>query len=414
MKTKLVSRRLFACAWMAAIVLAAAACAPVQAATVYAWGRNTNGAVGDGTTTDRWSPTLVSGLGNNVKAIAAGGGTSMVLLSDGTVKAWGYNGEGEVGDGTKVNRLVPVSVSGLSNVAAIAGGGDQMVALMNDGTVRNWGYNFYGQLGNGTTTDSSTPVTVSGLSGVTSIISGGVFSMAQLANGTVKGWGSNAYGQLGDGTTTDRHTPITITSYANATSLATGFSSSFAILAGGVGSLVKAAGNNSHGLLGDGTTTNHSTPIGIPALSNVTQIASTNDHSLALLANGTVEAWGSNFFGGLGDGTTTDHLTPTLVPGLTNVVKIAVEPSSSFALTADGHVWAWGANFFGALGVGDSTNRLSPTQVIAPAGYRFTDISGGDAMLALVAPVPEPSTWLLAALGALGVAAVAKRRSKKQ
>ncbi len=176
--------------------------------TVWTWGVNQHGELGDGTTTDRTTPVQVSGL-NNVISIGAGGNHNMALKSDGTVWTWGDNEYGQLGNGTTTRRLTPVQVSGLNNVVAIASGGKYSMALKSDGTVWTWGDNEYGQLGNGTTTNRTTPVQVSGLSNVVEIAAGG-HCMALKDNDTLWAWGYNSDGQLGDGTTTNRTTPVQV------------------------------------------------------------------------------------------------------------------------------------------------------------------------------------------------------------
>jgi alpha-tubulin suppressor-like RCC1 family protein len=185
--------------------------------TVWAWGLNDSGQLGDGTTTNRLVPFQVVGLtGKIVVAVSAGQFHSLALLSDGTVRAWGGNVSGELGNGTQTDSVTPVTVSGLDNVSAIAAGGSFSVALKNDGTVWSWGSGTYGQLGDGrtTTTNQLTPVQVKGLNGVgvldnVSLISAAKDHSLSLRNGaTVWGWGRNTDGQIGDNSTTDRVTPV--------------------------------------------------------------------------------------------------------------------------------------------------------------------------------------------------------------
>jgi YD repeat-containing protein len=151
----------------------------------------------------------VSGLAD-VSAIAGGSYHTIVLKADGTVWAWGYNGSGQLGDGTTTDRSTPVQVSGLADVAAIAGGYSHTIALKTDGTIWAWGWNEYGQLGDGTTTDRSSPVQVSGLSDVAAIAAGGHHTIVLKADGTVWAWGYNGSGQLGDGTTTHSSMPVQV------------------------------------------------------------------------------------------------------------------------------------------------------------------------------------------------------------
>ncbi|MBI5562016.1 MAG: hypothetical protein HY894_04055 [Deltaproteobacteria bacterium] len=154
---------------------------------------------------------LIAGAAQAVTPMVDGGLYHSVLLNaDGTVWAWGWNGYGELGDGTTTDRLTPVQVSGLTGVVSVAAGFYYSLALKSDGTVWAWGYNYYGQLGDGITTSRYTPVQVSGLTGVVSVAAGGYHSLAVNADGTVWAWGYNVNSQLGDGTMTDRYTPVQV------------------------------------------------------------------------------------------------------------------------------------------------------------------------------------------------------------
>ncbi|ASN82586.1 RCC1 domain-containing protein [Deinococcus ficus] len=179
--------------------------------TVRSWGDNRDGQLGDGTSNQRLIPVQVSGL-TNVVGVSGGHSHSLALMVDGTVRAWGSNLIGQLGDGTSgTDRLTPVTVSGLTDVVGVAGGGSHSLALRADGTVRAWGNNGSGQLGDGTSNQRLVPVQVSGLTNVVGVAGGGGYSLALMADGTVRGWGANSIGQLGDGTSgTNRLTPVTV------------------------------------------------------------------------------------------------------------------------------------------------------------------------------------------------------------
>ena len=177
--------------------------------TVWTWGRNHFGQLGDGTYFDRTTPGQVPGL-SSVKSIASGWGHVVALKTDGTVWTWGWNYSGQLGDGTTSNRNRPVQVPSLGNVVSIASGYRHTIALKADGTVWAWGNNYYGQLGDGTTTDHATPVRVINLDDVVRIAAGAEYSVAVKSDGTVWSWGANYDGQLGDGTTENRHSPVQV------------------------------------------------------------------------------------------------------------------------------------------------------------------------------------------------------------
>ena len=178
--------------------------------TAWAWGYNGSGELGNGTNTNSNVPVQVTGL-TNIIALAGGNSFSLAIKNDSTVWAWGSNNEGELGNGTNANSNIPVQVSGLSGIIAIAGGVYHSLALKNDGTVWTWGFNMYGQLGNGTNTDSNIPVQVTGLTGIVAIAGGYAHSLAMKNDGTCWAWGYNSYGQLGNGTYNNSNVPVQVT-----------------------------------------------------------------------------------------------------------------------------------------------------------------------------------------------------------
>jgi alpha-tubulin suppressor-like RCC1 family protein/inosine-uridine nucleoside N-ribohydrolase len=333
--------------------------------TVWAWGYNCYGQLGNGTTSlndPNPTPVQVSGL-TGVIAVAAGWRHTVGLKSDGTVWAWGYNDVGQLGDGTTINRSSPIQVSGLTGAIAVATFGSHTVALKSDGTVWAWGWNYYGQLGNGTTsgyTPNPTPVQASDLTGVIAVAGGGGHTVAVKSDGTVWAWGANDSGQLGDDTTTNRSSPIQVSGLTESIAVAGGGGHTVAVKSDGT---VWAWGYNADGQLGDGTTNNRSSPIQVSGLTGVVAVAAGLNHTVALKSDGTVWAWGQNLFGQLGDGPTSDQHAPVQVSGLTGVIAVAASGLQTVALKSDGTVWAWGYNLYGQLGDGTTTTRYTPVQV---------------------------------------------------
>jgi alpha-tubulin suppressor-like RCC1 family protein len=362
---------------------------------VWAWGWNDDGQLGDGTNTSSNTPLQVSGL-SDVQAVAGGDFHSLALKNDGTVWAWGANGDGQLGDGTAGNkRTTPVQVRNLSDVQAVAGGWLFSLALKNNGTVWGWGSNAAGQLGDGTISNQrNTPVQVSDLSDVQAIDAGTVHSLALKNDGTVWAWGRNAEGQLGVGTFDFFYTtPVQVSNLSDVQAIAAGDRYSLALKNDGT---VWAWGSNDEGQLGDGTSTSSNTPVQVSGLSDVQDIAAGGFHALALKNDGTVWGWGRNVEGQLGDGTNTQSNTPVQVSGLSDVQAVAGGWSHSLALKNDGTVWGWGRNAEGQRG--DGTNNYSyntPLQVSGLSGVQ--DIAAGAYHSLAVPPdatLPEVSSTI--------------------
>ena len=259
----------------------------------WAWGLNTYGQLGDGTNSNKNNPVQVdnTNLNSEISATAGGYLHSLALKSDGTVWSWGYNGDGQLGDGTNINRNTPVQVDNTnlnSDVIAIACGYAHSLALKLDGTVWSWGLNDYGQLGDGTNINRNTPVQVDNTnlaSNIVAITGGGLHGLALKTDGTVWAWGLNSNGQLGDGTNINRNTPVQVDN----TNLA---SNIVAIVGGGYHSLVLRTdetvwswGDNYYGQLGNGTNSGSNIPVHVVDIDigrKVIVIAGGVFHSLAI------------------------------------------------------------------------------------------------------------------------------------
>ena len=264
-------------------------------------------------------PVDVVGLGSGVTALATDGAHTCALTAGGGVKCWGRNDRDQLGDGTFSTHRMPVGVVGLSrDVIAITAGWQHTCALTTDGAVKCWGFNDTGQLGDGTTTSSTTPVNVVELSNdVTTVSAGHDHTCALTTGGGVKCWGHNWHGQLGDGTFVTRTIPVDVVGLSSGViAISTrGHAHTCVVMESGG---VKCWGDNNHGVLGDGTSVESTTPVDVAWLSSgVANIASGSEHNCALTHEGGVKCWGYNLSGQLGIDL---GWTPVDVVGLEGIV----------------------------------------------------------------------------------------------
>src|SRR4051812_8481270 len=328
--------------------------------TVRCAGHNNFGQLGNGAFTDSSTLVAAGGLTTGV-SVGAGIEHSCALLSDGTARCWGTNFVGQLGDGTiGGGSAVPKPVQGLSGAISLAVGGYHNCALLADRTVRCWGRNQDGQLGNGNnTTDAGTPQTVLGLSGVGALGNGGYHSCALMPDGTARCWGRNDRGQLGDGTSTSSSTPVVVSGLSNAVSLSGGLYHTCALLGDGT---VQCWGQNDNGQIGN-TLPFSSTPVTVSGIANAIALSSGVFHSCALFADGTAKCWGSNSNGQLGNGTTANSSSPVSVTGLSGAINITAAGLHTCAIMPDRSARCWGANMYGQLGHGTTADEWTPVGV---------------------------------------------------
>jgi alpha-tubulin suppressor-like RCC1 family protein len=345
-------------------------CALTPAGAVECWGANDAGQLGvDGSSiTSSDEPVAVTnldGMATSVVMIAAGAHHNCALTTTGTVKCWGDDSAGQLGNGsTGGTSYTPVGVSGLVGVVAIAAGGAHACALTTAGAVKCWGDNGSGELGvdSTVTTSSDTPVDVGGLSGgVSAIAAGANHTCAVRRFGPVVCWGDNFYGQLGvdSGTIASSDTPLAVAGTAGMAAIAAGQSHTCALAKAGS---VRCWGDNGAGQLGDGSTGGISdTPVSVTGLSGVAAISAGAMHTCAVTNAGAARCWGDNTAGQLGGGSSGgDSGTPVPVGGLPGAASIAAGGGHTCALATIGAVDCWGDNDNGQLGVDDTVTTASP------------------------------------------------------
>ncbi len=348
----------------------------VTGGTVRCWGSNNSGQLGTGgPLTYAAAPRDVAGL-TGATAVSSGYDHTCALLSVGTVKCWGDNGAGELGNGAYNNRSTPVGVVGLTGADAVATGWFFTCALLSVGTVKCWGDNEYGELGDDASGASNMPVAVVGLTGATAIAAGGFEACARLSTGAVKCWGYNGHGQLGDGTTTGPQdciltasrsepcstVPVAVTGLRGATAVTVGYLHACARLST---ETAKCWGDNAYFELDNGQFSgSSSTPTVVQSLTGITAVAAGGSHTCARLSTGAVKCWGYNGQGQVGDGgplTYSKH--PVAVAGLGGATAVSAGYMHTCALLSVGSVKCWGENGSGQLGNGTLKNSPVPETV---------------------------------------------------
>ncbi|MFD8635599.1 RCC1 domain-containing protein [Streptomyces sp. NPDC059533] len=379
-KSRTLAPRTLATAAVAAVALTAVpATTPSAGAnegnpTVLAWGAGRTGQLGNGSRADSLSPASVTSLfRGDVDKMSAGGTSSsdsfVLALTDKTVKAWGHNSSGQLGNGGRAAQAVPATVPGLNGIKDIAAGGSHALALDTRGQVYSWGNNAYGQLGNNRTGDGRTVADRVQLPPRVSQISAGCdFSLALLENGAVYAWGRGVHGQLGNGSRALSSVPVKVQGLDDIVEIDAGCHHALARTSDNT---VKSWGYNLYGQLGVSSTTSSTVPVDVDWLEGVVEIEAGADHNYARTSDSRVWGWGSNQYGQLLEPdenfeagvARTNRTAPIEIRRLEGVQHLAAGARHGMAVTAD-KVFTWGDNSEGQLGNGTNTARYAPVDIL--------------------------------------------------
>jgi len=336
---------------------------------VYVMGLNNGGQLGDATTVNKSSPVQLSGGGSWSQIVSGYDGTnngySIGIKTDGTLYAWGLNSSGILGDNTlatTATRSSPVQV-GTSNWISVSTMNNSAIAIRSDYTMWAWGKNDQGQLGQGDTTSRSSPVQI-GTSSWTQVSVGVSSAMAIRLDGTLYTWGRNTNGQLGDSSTINRSSPVQVGIGNSYIQLSGSSSSKYAIRNDYT---LWSWGFNTNGELGLLDAVARSSPVQINTAYYYDLVSSGADHAIAKRRDGTIWSWGLNTWGQLGDNTVVAKSSPVAV-GTSSWISVSAGNKNTFGITVAGvnglqNLYAWGLNSSGEFGLGDTQNRSSPVQL---------------------------------------------------
>ncbi|GAA4761698.1 MULTISPECIES: T9SS type A sorting domain-containing protein [Flavobacterium] len=361
--------------------------------TLWTWGRNNFGQIGDGSAVaNRTIPTQI-GTASDWQLISCGGSHTLALKTNGTLWAWGLNSSGQLGNGNNTNSNVPVQVGTDTDWAIISAGDEFSLALKTNGTLWAWGRNDNSQLGDGSVVPKNSPIQIGNQTDWESISAGANHSLAIKTNGNLYGWGVNSLGQLGNGTTVNENTPVKIGNDTDWNKVAAGTIHSVAFKDD---LTLWVWGGNNEGQLGIGTSgagTNITSPFNIVSLNGCSVISKGSQNTIVKKSDGTVWNWGANLTGQLGNGTTSSSFTssPIQLGSATDWQIISMRGTHVLALKNDGSLYAWGNNTYGQVGDGTSMNfKTSPTSTTCPT------LSADEKMLSEnISIYPNPSNGII-------------------
>ncbi len=334
-----------------------------QNGTLWAWGTNSVGSVGDGTNIDRNIPTQISSA-TNWKAISSGHGHSVALKEDGTIWSWGNSVHGALGLGSTTQILVPTQIGTESNYVGISAGSSISFAIRSDGTLWGWGVNLHGDVGDGTTTPKLIPTKVNNDTNWKIVNSGPNYTAAIKTDGTLWTWGSyNNHGELANGTTySGNFIPTKVGTDTNWAAVSTEFSVGIGLKTNGT---IWGWGTNTSGILGLPTQGPYLSPVQLGTDSDWKMVDCGYDKSFFLKNNGTLWATGNPL---LGNGTTNNSAVIIQIGTDSDWKTVSSQLFQTIGLKNDGTGYGWGSNYFGQIGNGYSDNGTmdDPTDYSLP------------------------------------------------
>ncbi len=343
--------------------------------TLWGWGYNNNGQVGNGGNSNQSAPVQI-GTESDWVLCAAGSNHSFALKADGRLYAWGTNGSGELGIGSLTNQTAPVQIPGIwTTITAASYNGFGIKA---DGTLWGWGLDHQGQLGNGGAGAVNAPVQIGSDNDWTALYATAVYTiMASKADGSIWAWGNKEHSQFGLNSNTPviNPSPLQIASPGSVLTWASMDAGGGHVLAVKSDGTLWAWGGNASGELGDNTLTNQNSAVWIGSAANWTGVSAGNNHSLGLRADGSLYSWGNNSNGQLGY-SGGNMQAPIRVGADNDWNSIAAGNAFSIALKANGTLWSWGKNDKGQLGTGTNTDRNALLQL---SGNTWVSVVAGGA-----------------------------------
>jgi len=349
--------------------------------TLWTWGDNGYGQLGDGSNMTRTTPRQIGILFDWTDNISVGDAHTIALKNNGTLWAWGKNDYGQLGDGTTNNRKTPRQVYGNNtDWSKIEAGSNHNLAIKTNKTLWAWGYNGWCQLGDNTSENRLTPRQITISSDWSMLTAGDNYSLALKSNGTLWGWGNNTLSQLGNGDTNPPLYKTSPTQSSNDTDWSMISAGHAHVIARKINNTLWGWGNNTAGQIGDGTTNQCLTPKQISIETDWTVILADGNHTLAINNNGTLWAWGDNSYGQLGLGDTENRLTPNQIGIESTWSMLGARQLHSIALKTNRTLWIWGNNDYGQLGLGDRSyvDDTDPENLVYISRNRYTPTLVGE------------------------------------